>query len=69
MLSQLLLWNKIGRIVALLADRLNISPEQAFDAFYTSNTCARLHDGNDYLYLMGDLYVADEFVLELKQAE
>lgn len=66
MLSDILLWNKIGRIVTLLAKRLDILPEQALDAFYSSNTCERLHDANDVLYLMGDRYVADEFIREMQ---
>lgn len=66
MLSDILLWNKIGRIVTLLSRRLDILPERALDAFYTSHTCERLHDGNDTLYLMGDRYVVDEFVRELQ---
>lgn len=66
MLSDILLWNKIGRIVTLLSQRLNIRPEQALDAFYSSNTCERLHDGGDILYLMGDRYVVDEFIRELQ---
>ena len=36
MLSDLLMWNKIGRIVTLLSERLDISPERALDIFYTS---------------------------------
>lgn len=66
MLSDILMWNKIGRIVTLLAQRLDIRPERALDAFYSSNTCERLHDEGDTLYLMGDRYVADEFVRELQ---
>ena len=30
-----------------------------------SSTCARLHDKSTGLYLYGDLYIADEFVLEM----
>ena len=44
MLSDLLMWNKIGRIVTILSDRLDISSERALDVFYTSKTCERLHD-------------------------
>ncbi len=44
MLSDLLLWNKIGRIVTLLSEQLNISSERALDLFYTSKTCELLHD-------------------------
>ena len=32
------MWNKIGRIVTLLSERLDISPERALDIFYTSKT-------------------------------
>ncbi|MDR1003819.1 MAG: DUF3791 domain-containing protein [Prevotellaceae bacterium] len=66
MLSDILMWNKIGRIVTLVAERLDIEPEKAFDVFYESKTCERLHDPQDYLYLMGDLYIVDELVTELQ---
>ncbi|NPD82727.1 DUF3791 domain-containing protein [Prevotella sp. PINT] len=67
MLNDILLWNKIGRIITLIHKALDISPEQAFDTFYSSKTCSRLHDHDDYLYLMGDLYIVDELLMELKQ--
>ena len=67
MLSPLLMWNKIGRIVMALAKRLDVSPERAFDIFYTSDTSRRLHDPKDYLYLMGDLYIVDDVILELRE--
>ncbi len=66
MLQDSLLWTKIGRIIARLSERLNVSPEQAFDIFYNSNTCNRLHQPESGLYLYGDLYVVDEVVRELQ---
>ena len=66
MLSDLLMWNKIGRIVTLLAMRLDISSEQALDIFYTSRTNERLHDEKTGLYLMSDRYLVDEVILELQ---
>ncbi len=66
MLSDLLMWNKIGRIVTLLSERLNISSERALDVFYTSRTNERLHDEKTGLYLMSDLYIVDELILELQ---
>jgi hypothetical protein len=66
MLSDLLMWNKIGRIVTLLSERLNISSERALDIFYTSRTNERLHDEKTGLYLMSDLYIVDELILELQ---
>ena len=66
MLSDILLWNKIGRIVIQVHKTLDITPQRAFDLFYESKTCERLHDPLDYLYLMGDLYIVDELILELQ---
>ena len=66
MLNDILLWNKIGRIITQISIKFKIEPEQAFDLFYQSKTCERLHDPHDYLYLMGDLYIVDELKLELQ---
>lgn len=66
MLSDLLMWNKIGRIVTLLAQRLDISSERALDIFYTSRTNERLHDERTGLYLMSDKYIVDDIVIELR---
>ncbi|CDB10276.1 DUF3791 domain-containing protein [Bacteroides sp. ET489] len=69
MLSDILMWNKVGRVVTLIAKRLNISPERALDLFYSSETSLRLHNADDYLYMMGDLYIVDELVSELRASE
>ena len=66
MLSDLLLWNKIGRIVTLLSSQLNISQERALDLFYTSKTCERLHDPSTLLYTFSDGYIAEDVVRELQ---
>ena len=67
MLSDILMWNKIGRIVTLLAERLDISGERALDIFYTSKTSERLHDPSTLLYTFGDLYIVDEVIRELQK--
>ena len=67
MLSDLLMWNKIGRIVTLLQQRLDVSSERALDIFYTSRTNERLHDECTGLYLMSDLYIVDEVIMELRE--
>ena len=67
MLSDLLMWNKIGRIVTLLSKRLDISDEQALDIFYTSKTNERLHDPSTFLYGFSDLYIVDEIIMELQE--
>lgn len=66
MLSDILLWNKVGRIVTIISEKLNIEPERALELFYESDTCERLHDGEDFLYMMGDYYIAEELLLELR---
>ncbi|MBR5958867.1 MAG: DUF3791 domain-containing protein [Salinivirgaceae bacterium] len=67
MLSDLLMWNKIGRIAMLLAKRLGITPERALDLFYTSQTNERLHDSSTLLYTFGDKYIVDEVIREIQK--
>lgn len=67
MLSDLLMWNKIGRIVTLLSERLNVTPERALDIFYTSKTNELLHDPSTLLYTFSDLYIVDDIIHELQQ--
>ena len=69
MLRDSQLWTKIGRICTKLAKRLDISPERAFDIFQKSKTNEQLHDERSLLYLMGDLYIVDNFIMELKSAD
>ena len=66
MLSDLLMWNKIGRIVTLLSERLNITPERALDIFYTSKTNELLHDPSTLLYTFSDHYIVDDIIHELQ---
>jgi hypothetical protein len=67
MLSDLLLWNKIGRIGTLLSEHLNISNERALDLFYTSKTCERLHDPSTLLYTFSDGYIVDDVLREIQK--
>jgi hypothetical protein len=67
MLSDLLMWNKIGRIVTLLSERLNVTPERALDIFYTSKTNELLHDPSTLLYTFSDLYIVDDIIHELQK--
>lgn len=68
MLRDSQLWMKIGRICTKLAKRLDISPERASDIFQKSKTNEQLHDERSLLYLMGDLYIVDNIVMELQSA-
>ena len=65
MLRDSQLWMKIGRICAILSERLDISPERAFDIFQKSNTCELLCDERSLLYTMSDLYIVDDIINEL----
>ncbi len=63
MLSDLLMWNKIGRIATCISQKLGITPLQALDMFYSSPVCDQLHSEATGLYMMSDGYIADEVVL------
>ena len=60
MLSPVLMWNKIGRIVIKLSKRLNVTPLRALNIFYTSEVCDRMHDEKEELYTFSDDYIVDE---------
>ena len=61
--------NRIGAIAVLLAEQLTISTLTALKMFYRSDTCARLHDKSTGLYLYGDLYIAEDFMLEMQNKQ
>ncbi len=65
----IILWNRIGRIITKLSEKLQVSPEEAFDIFYQSDTCAEFHDEKTGLYLYGDLYIIDELIRELQDKQ
>ena len=48
---------------------LDITPETAFELFYESETCRRLHKPETKLYLFGDLFIVDEVVRELQNKQ
>jgi len=66
MLSQLNMWNKIGRIVMRLSERLDVSMPKALEIFYTSKTCKDLHDPSTALYLFSDNYIVDNVIDDLR---
>ena len=60
------LWRKIARIIMLIADDLQISGERALDLFYKSNVYSMLVDPRYGLQTMSDIYIYDEFMMELQ---
>lgn len=63
-IQEIILSNRIGSISDEIAKRLDIDPIKALELFYASKTCEDLHNKDTGLYLYGDLYVVDEFLLE-----
>ena len=57
-----LLWNKIARIIAQLADTLHISTDRALQIFYDSEVCQMLHDKELGLHLMSDTYIVNDLI-------
>lgn len=64
-----LLWNKIARIIAQLADTLDISTDRALALFYESDVCSMLHDKDMGLHLMSDTYIVNDLVAELREKQ
>ncbi len=60
------LWRKISRIILLLADSLNTTPQRALAIFYETQTCARLHDERYGLHLQSDLYILHDLLDEIR---
>ena len=59
-------WRKEGRIVALLAERLDIDTERALDILYNSRTFALLSNPDSGLLLQSDEYILNDLLKELE---
>ncbi len=62
----ILLSGRIGVISYAIAKKLEVAPIRALQLFYESDTCRRLHEERTGLYLFGDWYIVDEFMLEMQ---
>ena len=60
-------WRKTARIIAILADRLNVPQERAMDLVYNSDTYAMLTNPESGLQLMSDLYIVEDLMRELEK--
>ena len=49
----------------LLSNALNITPEEALDKFYTTDTYKKLSSQKFGLHLMSDMYLLEEILSEL----
>ena len=61
-------WQRIGCIVVKISETLGVSLKEALDMFYRSETCRRFHDEETGLYLQGNLYVLNDFLVEIGSA-
>lgn len=61
------LWRKQSRIIMLLAEKLDISPERALNLFYSTKTYLHLSDPKYGLQLMSDGYIIEDFINELRE--
>ena len=60
------LWRKIARIIILISQELGINEEEALTLFYQSRVYRMLKDPRYGLQIMSDLYVLDEFMMEIR---
>ena len=61
------LWRKTARIIAILADKLNITQERAMDLVYNSDTYALYMNPESGLQLMSDFYIVEDLMRELQE--
>lgn len=66
-IQDMILSHQIGGVAYELSKRLGVSPVRALDLFYRSKTCSDLHNRDTGLYLYGNQYIADEFMLEKQE--
>lgn len=59
------LQRKLARIVMMLAESKGITPEQALDLFYNSETYNLLTNPETGLHLMSDDYILEDLMKEL----
>jgi len=69
LINETLLQMKFARIITLLSERLDISPQRAIDIFYNSLTYRYLSKRMYHLHNMSDAYLVDEIVLELQSEQ
>lgn len=63
------LWRKQGRLVMLLSEALQISPERALDLFYSTQVYLQLSDPKYGMQLMSDGYLMENLLEELRNRE
>ena len=67
--NSVLLQKKYVRIVALFAEQMQLTLDEALEFFYRSETYQELRDGIADLHCRSDQYIVDELKLEFQSAE
>ncbi len=67
--NNVLLQKKYARIVALFAEQMQLTLNDALEFFYRSETYQELCNGIADLHCRSDQYIADELKLEFQSAE
>ena len=67
--NSVLLQKKYVRIVALFAEQMQLTLDEALEFFYRSETYQELRDGIADLHCRSDQYIIDELKLEFQSAK
>lgn len=65
--NPILLQKKYSRVIALFAERLHFSLDEALRIFYKSETYKLMREGVSDLHCMSDAYLADELEQEYRE--
>lgn len=60
-----ILQRKIARVIAIIANRMGATQQQAICEFYKSKVCDMLHNPATAMQIMSDDYIADEFFINM----
>lgn len=67
-LTDILRWGRMGMIACRISERLGITL-QALKDFYRSKTCEKFHNRATGMYLYSDLYLVDDYLMEIGKYE
>ena len=67
--NSVLLQKKYARIVALFAEQMQLTLDEALEFFYRSETYQELRGGIADLHCRSDQYIVDELKLEFQSAK
>ena len=65
--NPILLQKKYSRVIAIFADRIGLSLNEALDFFYHSDVYRLVSEGVSDMHCMSDDYLAEELELEYRE--